>query len=66
MMMNIRLVSFATILQAAVVFLIAVTQVQAGPLSIQRRKTLDVFNPTIIQPTASTTWDSGATELVSW
>ncbi|KAF7778996.1 hypothetical protein Agabi119p4_3341 [Agaricus bisporus var. burnettii] len=53
-------------MQLVVVFLIAVTQVQAGPLSIQRRKALDVWSPTIIVPTPSTVWQNGSSEFVKW
>jgi hypothetical protein len=65
-MINMRLVSLTTLMQAVTVFLFVVTQVQAGPLSIQRRKTLDVWSPSIIVPSASTVWQNGAKELVKW
>ncbi|KAF9449588.1 hypothetical protein P691DRAFT_702940 [Macrolepiota fuliginosa MF-IS2] len=66
MIMNMRLLSFAAAFQALAVLLVAVTQVQAGPLSIQKRKNLDVWIPQITAPTASSVWDAGAVELVSW
>jgi hypothetical protein len=64
--MMMRSLNFAAIFHALVVLLVAVTQVGAGPLSLQRRNTLDVFIPTINQPTADSNWTAGALELVSW
>jgi hypothetical protein len=65
-MINMRLLSLTTLMQAIAVFFFVVTQVQAGPLPIQRRKNLDVWNPKIIVPNYSTLWQDGAQELVQW
>ncbi|KXN91422.1 hypothetical protein AN958_00684 [Leucoagaricus sp. SymC.cos] len=64
MIMNMRSLNLAAIFQAFVVLLVAVSQVGAGP--IQRRKNLDVWRPTILQPTADSVWTAGAQKLVSW
>ncbi|KAJ3576883.1 hypothetical protein NP233_g124 [Leucocoprinus birnbaumii] len=61
-----RSLGFAAIFQALAVLLITVTQVGAGPISVQRRAALDVFDPTILEPTATSVWTAGAQELVSW
>ncbi|KAF5358215.1 hypothetical protein D9756_001271 [Leucocoprinus leucothites] len=66
MITNMRCLSFTAIFQALAILLVAVAQVGAGPLSVQRRKALDVFNPVIVEPTASSNWVAGAQELVSW
>jgi len=61
-----RSVNLAFLLQALIVFVIAVTQAKAGPLSLQRRKNLDVYNPRITEPTETTLWKAGTVEVVSW
>lgn len=66
MIANTRSVTFATVLRILVVFLIAVTQAKAGPLSVQRRKNLDVYNPRVIEPSGNTAWEAGKVELVTW
>lgn len=55
-----------TVLFQAFVLLVATTRVSAGPLSVQRRNTLDVYNPAILQPTGQSNWTAGLQEIVLW
>ncbi|KAF8978856.1 hypothetical protein BDQ17DRAFT_1428661 [Cyathus striatus] len=58
--MNFKL-SFATILLS-----LASVSVKASPVEITSRSALDIFDPTILTPTASTVWTIGTVQSVTW
>jgi len=55
-----------TVLCQAFLILTTIIRVSAGSLSVQRRNALDVWSPSIVQPTADSIWTAGSQEVVVW
>lgn len=65
MIATMRTLSLTALCQAFLILIVA-TRVSAGPLSVQRRNALDVWSPSIDQPTANSIWTAGSQETVIW